>query len=190
MDAAARHPDGAGPPVTVVVLMGVSGCGKTEVGRLLAARLGWAFHDADDFHPAANVERMRAGIPLADADRWPWLDTLAAVLRDGIADGRGLVLACSALARRYRERLGLPNPAVLLVHLDGSAAVISRRLEGRAGHFMPPSLLESQFATLERPGTDERALTVGIAEDPDAIVARIIGELGRRIATGNEKPID
>jgi len=190
MTAAAGNPLGAVPPPTVVVLMGVSGCGKTEVGRQLAARLGWRFCDADDFHPAANVERMRAGIPLTDADRLPWLDVLAAVVRGGLAEGDGLVLACSALARRYRERLGLPHPAVLLVHLDGPAAVIRSRLEARAGHFMPPALLESQCAALERPGPDERPLTVDIAEDPDAIVRRIVGELGRRVAAGIEAPSD
>jgi gluconokinase len=182
MDAAARHPDGAGPAVTAVVLMGVSGCGKTEVGRLLAARLGWRFCDADDFHPAANVERMRRGIPLTDADRLPWLDALAAVVHGRLAEGGGLVLACSALARRYRKRLGLPDPRVLLVHLDGPMPLVRSRLEARAGHFMPLSLLESQCAALERPGPEERPLTVGIAEEPAAIVGTIVGELGKRIA--------
>jgi len=112
-----------------LVVMGICGAGKTEIGRRLAAVLHWTFLDADDFHSPANVEKMRVGTPLDDADRWPWLDVLAAVVRDAV-DGRGhTVLACSALARRYCDRLGLPHPLVRLVHLDDAGGVIRRRME-------------------------------------------------------------
>lgn len=160
-----------------VVVMGVCGAGKTEIGRRLAAALEWAFLDADDFHPPANVEKMRAGTPLTDADRWPWLDALAVVLGDAAA-GRGhAVLACSALTRRYRDRLGLPHPLVRLVHLDDPGNVIRQRMESRAGHFMPTTLLDSQLALLERPADDERAIVVDVAAEPDTIVASILALL-------------
>lgn len=153
--------------------MGVSGAGKTEIGRRLAAALGWTFRDADDFHPPANVAKMRSGTPLDDADRWSWLDALAALLRESLHASPGTVLACSALARRYRERLGLPHPRVRLVHLDDPAGVIRRRVEQRAGHFMPATLLDSQMALLERPAADERPIVVDVAADPEAIVRTI-----------------
>ena len=162
---------------TAVVLMGVSGCGKTAVGRLLARDLGWTFHDADDFHPPDNVERMRQGISLTDAERWPWLDAVGSFIAAAAAERRGVVVACSALARRYRDRLGLPDPRVRLVHLDGPAELIRSRLEVRTGHFMPPSLLESQIALLERPAADENALAIDIAAEPAAIAARIAAAL-------------
>lgn len=158
---------------TAVVLMGVSGCGKTAVGRLVARDLGWTFHDADDFHPAKSVERMRRGIPLTDAERLPWLDAVGEFIGAAAAERRGVVVACSALTRRYRDRLGLPDPRVMLVHLDGPAELIRRRLEERAGHFMPASLLDSQIALLERPMPDENALSIDVAGEPAAIAARI-----------------
>jgi gluconokinase len=142
----------------VIVVMGVSGCGKTAVGRLLAERLGWEFLDADDFHPPENVARMRRGEPLTDAERAPWLDRLrqkldaASVSRPegeaphpavGRCAREGIVLACSVLARRYRQRLGLPDERMKLVHLDGPAAVILARLKERTGHFMPATLFET-----------------------------------------------
>ncbi len=173
------HPESA-PPVSAVVLMGVCGCGKSEIGRRLAAALGWTFHDGDDFHPPANVEKMRSGRPLDDDDRWPWLDALARLLRESLADGRGVVVGCSALARRYRDRLGLPDARIRLVHLDGAAETIRKRLEQRAGHFMPTTLLESQFATLERPTEAEGALVVDVGTDPDAIVRRISAAVSPR----------
>lgn len=157
----------------VVVLMGVCGSGKTEIGRRLAARLGCDFLDGDDFHPPENVAKMRAGTPLVDADRWPWLDSLAAEIGARLAAGRGAVVACSALARRYRDRLGLARPGVVLVHLDGSRDLLAARLSSRQGHFMPPGLLDSQLATLERPAADERAIVVDVADPPDAITERI-----------------
>jgi gluconokinase len=113
--------------------MGVSGAGKTEVGRRLAAALGWTFRDADDFHPAANVAKMRSGVPLTDDDRRPWLDALAVALREAVDGGGDVVLACSALARRYRDRLGLPHPLIRLVHLDDPSGVVKKRVEGRGG---------------------------------------------------------
>ncbi len=157
----------------VVVLMGVCGSGKTEVGRRLADRLGCDFLDGDDFHPSTNVEKMRSGIPLTDADRWPWLDHLAAEITSRHETERGGVVACSALARRYRDRLGLARPGIVLVHLDGSRDLLAARLAARQGHFMPPGLLDSQLATLERPAADERALEIDVAASPDAISERI-----------------
>lgn len=171
--AGSKLPSPTGPGITAVVLMGVCGSGKTAIGRQLAAALGWTFHDGDDFHPPANVAKMRSGRPLDDDDRRPWLDALARLLRESVAEGRGVVVGCSALARRYREWLGLPDPKILLVHLDGAADTIRRRLEQRAGHFMPSTLLDSQLATLERPTPAEGAVVVDIAAEPDAIVRRI-----------------
>lgn len=166
----------------VVVVMGVSGIGKTVVGRALAGRLGWTFEDADRFHPAANVERMSRGIALTDAERWPWLDSLAGRITAALAGDGGLVLACSALARRYRDRMGLGREGVRLVALDGSPELIRARIEARRDHFMPASLLDSQLAVLERPGPDERPIVVGIDADPDEIAAGIVATL---TATGN-----
>ncbi len=167
-------------PVLAVLLMGVSGCGKTEIGQRLAAALGWPFHDGDGFHPPENVERMRQGTPLTDVHREPWLDAIAADLARTVASGRGGVYACSALARRYRQRLGLPHPAIRLVHLAGEKETIRRRLEARRGHFMPASLLESQLAALEPPTPEEDALVVDVGQDPETIVRHIIAALRPR----------
>jgi gluconokinase len=161
----------------IVVLMGVCGSGKTEVGRRLAARLGCDFLDGDDFHPPENVEKMRAGTPLSDTDRWPWLDRLAAAIGARLEADMGGVVACSALTRRYRDRLGLARPGLVLVHLDGSRGLLAARLAARQGHFMPPGLLDSQLATLERPLADERALTIDVAAPPEAIAERIVGAI-------------
>lgn len=134
----------------VILLMGVSGSGKTTVGHLLAVRLGWEFADADDYHPAANVEKMRSGIPLTDADRAPWLETLRALIEGWIARGKNAVLACSALKRAYRENLRV-GPEVQAVYLKGTSELLRRRLHERVGHFMTERMLESQLATLEEP---------------------------------------
>lgn len=166
--------------VLAVLLMGVSGCGKTEIGQRLAAALGWPFHDGDGFHPPENVERMRQGTPLTDAHREPWLDAIAVDLGRTVVSGRGGVYACSALARRYRQRLGLPHPAIRLVHLAGDAETIRRRLEARRGHFMPASLLESQLAALEPPTAEEDALMVDVGQAPETIVRHIIAALRPR----------
>jgi gluconokinase len=134
----------------IVVVMGVCGCGKTTVGKALAAALGWRFFDADDFHPPANIEKMAAGIPLTDADRWPWLDRLAAEMGAIERAGGHAVLACSALRQAYRDRLAVAGD-VRFVHLRGDRATIAARVAARPGHYMPATLVDSQFAALELP---------------------------------------
>ena len=158
----------------VIVLMGVTGSGKTTVGRELARELGWRFYDADDFHPAANVEKMSRGIPLDDRDREPWLDALRELVSVCLARGESAVLACSALKERYREYL-LVDDDVKLVYLKGDEEVIRERLANRQGHFMKASLLDSQFAALEEP---ERALRVDVASTPKEIIKTIRDGLG------------
>ncbi len=152
-----------------IVIMGVSGCGKSSVGEGLSARLGIPYRDGDDLHPAANVEKMRAGIPLTDADRWPWLDRVSAVL----AKDAPVIVGCSALRRAYRDRLraGAGGP-VRFIHLSGSRDLIARRMATRTGHYMPTSLLDSQFAALEPPGPEE-ALTIDIDQSLPALIAAI-----------------
>lgn len=159
----------------IVVLMGVSGSGKTTVGEIVSRELAWPYLDADDHHPAANVEKMRAGTPLADADRWPWLDRLNQLLRQRQADGDNAVLGCSALKQIYRERLAQGLRDVRWVHLKGSFELIQSRLQARQHRYMPASLLQSQFATLEEP-TD--ALTVDIDDTPEGLARTIITGLG------------
>ena len=158
----------------IVIVAGVSGSGKTTVGALLAGRLRWRFADADDFHPAVNVEKMRAGIPLTDADRWPWLRAIAAWMDERIARGEDAVLACSALKRSYRDLLLDGRPAALMVFLALDREVLARRLAARHGHFFPVQLLATQFDALEPPGPDERVLTVVPADNPAATVEKII----------------
>jgi gluconokinase len=162
----------------VVVVMGVSGSGKTTVASLLAGRLGWEFEDADDFHPPANVAKMHAGIPLTDADRGPWLDAIAAWIDRVRAEGRHGVVTCSALKRAYRRVLVGDRPDVRLVYLKGERGLIGRRMAARQGHFMPTSLLDSQFGTLEEPGSDENPVVISVGGTPSAIVAEIAGALG------------
>lgn len=158
-----------------VIVMGVSGSGKTTVGRELARRLGWEYADADDHHPAANVAKMRSGVPLDDHDRRPWLERLRTLLRDRLAAGEPLVLACSALKERYREVLEVSDPLVALVYLEGSPELIAERLRARTGHYFDPALLASQFEALEEP---DDALVVDIAAAPEALVERILAGLG------------
>jgi len=160
-----------------IVVMGVAGSGKTSVGERLAAHYGCPFRDADEFHPAANIAKMSAGIALNDDDRWPWLDAIAAAIRD--AAPNGIVVACSALKRVYRERISerAARP-VTFVFLDGSLATLRQRIGGRRGHFMPPSLLDSQLATLERPSPDEDAVRVSIDAPLKRVVAAAIAALG------------
>jgi gluconokinase len=160
----------------VVVLMGVSGSGKTTVGKELADQLGWSFVDADDYHPAANVEKMRRGIPLTDEDRRPWLDALRTRVDGACARGENVVLACSALKHKYQHYLEQDDPAcVRYIYLSGSEELIRERLAARKGHFMNPNLLHSQFETLEPP---EGALRVDVAPPPEVIAAEIRGKLG------------
>jgi len=163
----------------VIVIMGVAGCGKTAVGKLLAEQIGCEFFDADQFHSPENVALMRQGIPLDDEKRAPWLDRLACLIDTAIAEGRGIVLACSALKRRYRSRLGVGKQHVRLVHLDGPEALLRERIEQRTGHFMPASQLASQCALLERPTVDEAAIIIDIAPPPESIVRGIRAALGR-----------
>jgi gluconokinase len=154
----------------IVVLMGVSGCGKTTVGELLARQLGWRFLDADDHHPPENVEKMRAGTPLTDTDRWPWLDRLNRLLRERQAAGEHVILGCSALRQAYRERLARDLNEVRWVYLKGSFELIASRLAARQHRYMPSTLLHSQFETLEEPAD---ALTVDIDDPPEALARRI-----------------
>ncbi|MFH1498797.1 MAG: gluconokinase [Verrucomicrobiota bacterium] len=157
------------PTPRALVIMGVSGSGKSTVGRLLADALGWAFADADDFHPPANRAKMAAGQPLDDHDRAPWLDALAGLLRDHLDQDAPLVLACSALKHAYRDRLAV-SPRVAFVHLQGDPALIAARLAARSDHFMPAALLTSQLAALEPPA---HAITADIAPPPAEIVANL-----------------
>jgi len=165
VDAGEAHEARPDAPLAVVV-MGVSGCGKTSVGEALAQRLGARFVDADDFHPPANVEKMRRGTPLDDTDRAPWLARLNAVLRHSVAKGDPVVLACSALKARYRTALGERLPGLRIVHLAGSFELISARLATRQHRYMPPSLLASQFEALEAP---DDAVTVDVDASVEAI---------------------
>jgi gluconokinase len=161
----------------VVIIMGVSGCGKSTVGALLARRLRWEFEDADWFHPPANVDKMHSGIPLTDDDRWPWLDAVAAWIDKTRRSGGHGVVACSALKRRYRDVLIGDRVDVRLVYLKGDETLIARRLATRHEHFMPRSLLHSQFDALEEPGTDETPIVVSIEPSPREIVERILSTL-------------
>jgi gluconokinase len=154
--------------------MGVTGAGKTTNGRLLAQTLGWKFVDGDEFHPLANVEKMRAGIPLTDADRQPWLEALRQAISLAIAQNNNIVLGCSALKERYRRHLQIA-PEVQLIYLNGSYELIAGRLRDRHGHFATTSLLASQFADLEEP---RNAFTVDISGSPEEIVAAIRKGLG------------
>lgn len=155
-----------GQPDLRIIIMGVSGCGKSSVGAGLSQRLGIPYRDGDDLHPAANVEKMRAGHPLTDDDRWPWLDRVAAVL----AVDAPVIVGCSALRRAYRDRLraGAGGP-VQFVHLAGSRELLAKRMSARTGHYMPLSLLDTQLAALEPPSPDE-ALTIDIDQTLDAII--------------------
>ncbi len=166
----------AGPGA--IVVMGVSGCGKTAIGEMLAERLGVPFIEGDQHHPQANINKMAAGIPLNDDDRWPWLATLGAILGDTVRDNGGGVLACSALRQVYRSSLaeaaGLP---LRFVFLQGSRPLLERRMSDRSGHYMPVALLDSQLATLEEPDPEENAVTVSIDEPLVSLVERIIRRL-------------
>lgn len=160
-----------------MVLMGVSGSGKSTVGALLAERLGVPYAEADDFHPPENVAKMSSGVPLEDADRWPWLDALARWLAEHSASGG--VMACSALKRGYRDRLRRAAAGLLFVHLDGPEELIAGRLAGRSGHFMPRSLLRSQFDALEELHDDEPGVTVSIDAGPRTVADRALAALPR-----------
>lgn len=163
-------------PLPPIVVMGVSGSGKTTVAAALAQRLVVPFADADAFHPEANIAKMAAGTPLDDQDRHPWLEAIGEWLA---RHGDGGVMSCSALKRSYRDQLRAHCPRVEFLHLSGSPELITRRLAGRRGHFMPPSLLQSQFDTLEPLGPDERGITVDVDEPVEAIVESFLRRFAR-----------
>lgn len=164
----------------VAVVMGVSGSGKSTIAGRLAAELGWEYQEGDALHPPANVEKMKGGTPLTDADRLPWLRRIAERIDDWRAHGRPGVVTCSALKRSYRDVIVGDRPDVALVYLRGSPELIKQRLAQRRGHFMPPALLDSQFAVLEEPGADEHAIVVDIGGTPDEIVREIVAQLRAR----------
>ena len=163
----------------IVIVFGVSGAGKTTIGKLLAEELGWRFYEADDFHPRANIEKMRSGLPLADEDRWPWLNLLREQITRSLAAKENAVLACSALKRAYRERLRVSDD-VKFVFLRGNYGLIERQLRRRRGHFMNPALLQSQFADLEEPEPDEDAITIELGRSPEELVEQIKAKLNLR----------
>jgi len=168
--------------MTIAVVMGVSGSGKTTIARGVAQHLGWRLVEGDEFHPPGNVAKMRAGTPLTDEDRWPWLRAIAREI-DAMRECREqAVVACSALKRAYRDILIGARADVVLVYLQGSKQLIGQRIAARKGHFMPAALLDSQFAALEEPQADERPIVVSIAGTPDMIVDDVVRQLKERTA--------
>ncbi len=167
----------------VLVIMGVSGSGKSTIAGLLAGQLGWDLEEGDILHPPENVAKMAAGQPLTDEDRWPWLDTVASWITEHTMAGRPGIITCSALKKIYRDKLR--GNHVVFVHLSGSKTLIGERLTQRLDHFMPPSLLDSQVATLEPPGPDEQTLTVDASNKPAQEAAEIIEKLHLHPETGN-----
>jgi gluconokinase len=163
-------------PQRIIIVMGVSGSGKTTIGKGLAERLGLEFSDADDFHSAVNVAKMARGEPLTDADRSEWLSLLRARIDLALAEGKGMVLACSALKERYRKRLGVDRSEVSVVYLRATPELAERRLRQRTGHFMPPSLVASQFYDLEEPAG---AIVLDADRPIEAIMSQIVGELDK-----------
>lgn len=160
-----------------LVVMGVSGCGKSTVAHALGEVLGWEVLEGDDLHPASSIEKMRSGTPLTDADRWPWLDTIAEWTAARTAAGTSTIVSCSALRRAYRDRLRAGTGRTVFVHLAGSAETLRARLDARTGHFMPPALLISQLTTLEPLEPDEEGMTVDVAEAVEDIVAEVVSHL-------------
>jgi gluconokinase len=178
MSTGTQPAEGPSPlALAVVIVMGVSGCGKSTIGSLLASRLRWEFEDADWFHPTSNVDKMHSGIPLTDMDRWPWLDAIAAWIDKTRRSGGHGVIACSALKRSYRDVLIGKRSDVRLVYLKGDEALIARRIAVRHEHFMPRSLLHSQFEVLEEPELDENPIIVSIEPPPHEIVIRILSAM-------------
>ena len=169
------------PPLAAIVVMGVSGSGKTTIAAMLAGRLGWPYRDADDFHPPQNIAKMSSGQPLNDDDRAPWLAAIAAWIDQRRASGEHGIVACSALKRAYRDVLIGPRADVGLIFLDGAREVIHARMAARRDHFMPKGLLDSQIATLEPPGAEEGALRLSVDQPPDEIVAQVVGALAGRL---------
>ena len=163
----------SGMAPTVLVIMGVAGCGKTTAAIELATAMGWAYQEGDSLHPPENVEKMRGGTPLTDEDRWPWLGAIAGVIDGWIAGGASAVLTCSALKRAYRDIIIGDRRGVRLVYIQGERALLQERLAGSSGHYMSPCLLDSQLATLEEPGPEELPIVVSARHTPQEIVAAI-----------------
>ncbi|MDY0882795.1 gluconokinase [Dongia soli] len=164
-------------PKMILVVMGVSGSGKSTIARLLSKALGWEMREGDDLHPAANIEKMRHRIPLDDEDRRPWLAAIAQVIDTWRQEDQAGIITCSALKGSYRESLAAGRPEVCFIYLQGSKKLIQSRLAHRAGHFMPPELLDSQFADLEAPTGEERTVTVDISGTPEIIAEHILSKL-------------
>ena len=169
--------------------MGVSGCGKSTVAGLLARHLGCELAEGDELHPPENIARMTAGVPLTDADRLPWLRRIATWIADHVAAGRDGVVTCSALKRAYRDLLRGSGAGVRFVYLRGAKDVIAQRLAARHGHYMPASLLDSQFADLEPPGPDEPAITVDIGPAPEIVVRQVLQAMGADDSSQDTKPV-
>jgi gluconokinase len=169
----------AGPGTTTIVVMGVSGSGKSTVAAELVSRLGWDFAEGDEFHPAENVEKMRAGTPLDDEDRWPWLRRLAGWIGEHEAAGTSVVVTCSALKRAYRDLLREGHPSVWFAHVTADPELIRGRVEHRQGHYMPPSLLGSQLATLEELQPDEPGAAISGVDPPDEVAGHLLSALSR-----------
>jgi gluconokinase len=167
------------PATTTIVVMGVSGSGKTSAAQELTRQLGWEYIEGDDLHPEANVAKMAAGTPLDDEDRWPWLQKIAEVIGEHEAARRSLVITCSALKRTYRDLLRDGHPSVWFAHVDVAREVLAERLARRTGHFMPPSLLDSQLATLERLGEDEPGDVIAGDAPLDQTVTAVLTDLRR-----------
>jgi gluconokinase len=161
----------------ILLLMGVSGCGKSTVAHALAERTGWRFLEGDDLHSPANVAKMRAGVPLTDADRWPWLRAIAAAMDAWQAEGVSGIIACSALKRSYRDLLLGGRREARLVYLRGSCDLIDQRLLARQGHYMPEALLKSQFATLEEPAAEERPIVLDVQASPEVLAGEVLARL-------------
>lgn len=171
-------------PPRVILLMGVAGCGKSTIGQRLSKRLGWRFRDADSFHPATNIEKMKSGTPLTDDDRWPWLDAISDWIDECVRTNQPGIVTCSALKRTYRSRIVGHRTDARLVYLKGSKQLIADRMARRKNHFMPTSLLDSQFATLEEPRMTERPIVISVALPPNRIVERILSQCGLQSIAG------
>jgi gluconokinase len=167
--------------MTLTVVMGVSGCGKTTIAAGIARATGWDLLEGDSFHPAANIAKMHAGIPLTDEDRWPWLRAIAARAAEQRGQGVSCVVACSALKRSYRDALLGDRIDTNLVYLRGTQALIAGRLAQRRNHFMPPGLLDSQFATLEEPGAGEHPIIADIDPAPEVVTEQVVAALRERM---------
>jgi carbohydrate kinase (thermoresistant glucokinase family) len=177
-------------PFCALIVIGVSGSGKSTIADALGKRLGWTVEDGDSFHPASNIEKMSAGHPLTDEDRWPWLRAIAAEIERKRAKGENIIVSCSALKRAYRDILVQGHHDVRIVYLRGDRDLIARRLLARKGHFMPPGLLESQFKTLQEPADDEHPLIVDIDSTVDEItdhILRLLNEDKSRHQSGHER---